>query len=254
MKKRIFSMIAAVCILLTTAGCQNGGSENSAVTSPSASTSGESTESPIQSETTSTNSEYSSEPTEFSEEPENSVQQIKVSDMFTAPERRIWFKISSYGPPLTYRDPIYTIYVFEDDNITGYSHGYLALEDFDSMTDDEIIATAEKEYPDKYNCSVSFSYVPDATGNKLETEMINVNPIDFDLDIFATKEKRERYDDLCISGSIDNSFIEPTTILSKKYFGIKFKTTNYLLISQYNFNSPIEIILNEAGDEGIERE
>ncbi len=150
MKKRIFSMIAAVCILLTTAGCQNDGSENSAVTSPNVNTSQESTESPIQSETTSTNSEYSSEPSEFSEEPENTVQQIKVSDMFTAPGRRIWYYVYhefSTGTPISYDDPVSAIYVVEDGKATQYDTNHYSLDDFDKMTDDEVIAYAEEESP-----------------------------------------------------------------------------------------------------------
>ena len=50
-------------------------------------------------------------------------------------------------------------------------------------------------------------------------------------------------------------FFEPTTILSKEYFGIELENHyKYVLATKYDPESPIEIILNEAGDEGIERE
>lgn len=253
MKKRIFSMIAAVCILLTTAGCQKGGSENSAVTSPSVSTSEESTESPIQSETTSTNSEYSSEPSEFFEEAENTVQQIKVSDMFTAPGRRIWYYVYhefSTGTPISYNDPVYAVYVVKDGKITAYDGAQRYLDDFDQMTDDEAIAYAEAEFPNKEEaCEISFSYVPDATGNNLKTEII---------DIFYYSESEffpgRKYPHSIFKDGI-RGFFEPTTILSKEYFGIELENdSKHVLATKYDPESPIEIILNEAGDEGIERE
>lgn len=242
-------MIAAVCILLTTAGCQNGGSENSAVTSPNVNTSQESTESPIQSETTSTNSEYSSEPSEFSEEPKNTVQQIKVSDMFTAPGRRIWFEVfhRSTNTSLSYDDPVYVIYVVENGKVTGYNGAQLYLEDFDQMTDDEIIAYVEEEFTNKQICEITFSYSPDATGNNLETESI-----EFDTDQYIDVSP---YPDLEYKTSID-TFLETTTILSKEYFGIKFGgiMSKSVLITKYDFASPTEIILNEAGDAGLIRD
>ena len=252
MKKRIFSMIAAVCILLTTAGCQKGGSENSAVTSPSVSTSEESTESPIQSETTSTNSEYSSEPSEFFEEAENTIQQIKVSDMFTAPGRRIWYYVYhefSTGTPISYNDPVSAIYVVEDGKATQYDTNHYSLGDFDKMTDDEVIAYAEEESPDKDVYEISFSYVPDATGNNLKTEII---------DIFYYSESEffpgRKYPHSIFKDGI-RGFFEPTTILSKEYFGIELENdSKHVLATKYDPESPIEIILNEAGDEGIERE
>lgn len=249
MKKRIFSMIAAVCILLTTAGCQNGGSENSAVTSPNVNTSQESTESPIQSETTSTNSEYSSEPSEFFEEAENTVQQIKVSDMFTAPGRRIWYYVYhefSTGTPISYNDPVYAVYVVKDGKITAYDGAQRYLDDFDQMTDDEAIAYAEAEFPNKEDaCEISFSYVPDATGNNLKTEII---------EIYKYSNSASKYPDSIFKDWF-SSFFEPTTILSKEYFGINLENRDkHVLATKYDPESPIEIILNEAGDEGIERE
>ena len=248
MKKRIFSMIAAVGILLTTAGCQNGGSENSAVTSPNVNTSQESTESPIQSETTSTNSEYSSEPSEFFEEAENTVQQIKVSDMFTAPGRRIWYYVYhefSTGTPISYNDPVYAVYVVEDGKVTRYDTNYCSLDDFDQMTDDEVIAYADKDFPDKDIGEVSFSYVPDATGNNLKTEII---------EIYKYSNSASKYPDRIFKDWF-SSFFEPTTILSKEYFGINLENRDkHVLATKYDPESPIEIILNEAGDEGIERE
>ena len=243
MKKRIFSIIAAACMLLMTAGCQSGGSESSIAGTPSQSVSDESTG-------VETSSEVSSQDIEnHSEEPENTVQQIKVSDMFTAPGRRIWFKVfhRSTNTSLSYDDPVSVIYVVENGKVTGYNGAQLSLEDFDQMTDDEIIAYAEEEFTNKQICEITFSYSPDATGNNLETESI-----EFDTDQYIDVSP---YPDLEYKTSID-TFLGTTTILSKEYFGIKFGglMSKSVLITKYDFSSPTEIILNEAGDEGLIRD
>ena len=233
MKKRIFSIIAAACMLLMTAGCQSGGSESSIAGTPSQSVSDE-------------NTGVETQP-EVSEEPENTVQQIKVSDMFTAPGRRIWFKVfhRSTNTSLSYDDSVSVIYVVENGKVTGYNGAQLSLEDFDQMTDDEIIAFAEEEFPNKDICEILFTYAPDATGNSLETEIMEVDTEKgIDTSPYPSLEFRD-----AIRG-----FFEPTTILSNQYFGIEFQYNHKnLLVTKYDSEFPIEIILNEAGDEGIER-
>lgn len=233
MKKRIFSIIAAACMLLMTAGCQSGGSESSTADTPSQSVSDE-------------NTGVETQP-EVSEEPENTVQQIKVSDMFTAPGRRIWFKVfhRSTNTSLSYDDSVSVIYVVENGKVTGYNGAQLSLEDFDQMTDDEIIAFAEEEFPNKDICEILFTYAPDATGNSLETEIMEVDTEKgIDTSPYPSLEFRD-----AIRG-----FFEPTTILSNQYFGIEFQYNHKnLLVTKYDSEFPIEIILNEAGDEGIER-
>lgn len=239
-------------MLLAAVGCQGQGYKNSAVNVPDSSLSQESTEPQIQSEAPSTNSEYPSEPSEFSEEPENTVQQIKVSDMFTAPGRRIWYYVYhefSTGTPISYNDPVSAIYVVEDGKATQYDTNHYSLDDFDQMTDDEVIAHAEEESPDKDVYEISFTYVPDATGNNLKTEII---------DIFYYSESEffpgRKYPHSIFKDGI-RGFFEPTTILSKEYFGIELENdSKHVLATKYDPESPIEIILNEAGDEGIERE
>lgn len=242
MKKRIFCIIMAACILLTAAGCQSSGSESSIADTPSQSVSNESTGVETSSEVSSQDSEN------HSEEPENTVQQIKVSDMFTAPGRRIWLSVYhgfNTGTPISYDDPVYAVYVVENGKVMGYNGAQLSLEDFDQMTDDEIIAFAEEEFPNKDICEILFTYAPDATGNSLETEIMEVDTEKgIDTSPYPSLEFRD-----AIRG-----FFEPTTILSNQYFGIEFQYNHEdLLVTKYDSESPIEIILNEAGDEGIER-
>lgn len=252
MKKRIFSIIAAACMLLMTAGCQSGGSESSIAGTPSQSVSDESTGVETSSQVSSQDSENRFEQSEASEEPENTVQQIKVSDLFTAPGRRIWYYVYhefSTGTPISYNDPVSTIYVVEDGKATRYDTKHCSLDDFDQMTDDEVIAYAEEESPDKNVYEISFSYVPDATGNNLKTEII---------DIFYYSESEffpgRKYPHSIFKDGI-RGFFEPTAILSKEYFGIELEDdSKHVLATKYDPESPIEIILNEAGDEGIELE
>ena len=285
MKKRIFSIIAAACMLLMTAGCQSGGSESSIAGTPSQSVSDESTSVETSSEVSSSNSESPSEQPEVSEESENTVQQIKVSDMFTAPGRRIWYKVyHQYNPgkPVSYNDYIEAAYVVEDGKVTGYDFAsvrnygeikydhpeFYNFEHLDSMTDDEIIETVENlsnpeflyevlnndpdfHYPlsyyedraEKQECSISFFYKPDSTGNHLKSEAIQIEP----------KQKSSiKFPDIPIQSGI-SQFVPLSTVLSKQYFGIEFDN-NYLLVTEYNYDRPTEIILNEAGDEGLIRD
>ena len=286
MKKRFFSIIAAACMLLMTAGCQSGGIESSIAGTPSQSVSDESTGVETSSEVSSSNSESPSEQPEVSEEPENTVQQIKVSDMFTAPGRRIWYKVyHQYNPgkPVNYNDHIMAVYVVEDGKIIGYDFQQVAhfdiyreydypefysFEHLDSMTDDEIIETVEDlsnpeflyevlnndpdfHYPlshyeedvEKQECSISFFYKPDSTGNNLKSEAIQIEP---------KQESSVLLPEIPIQSGI-SQFVPLSTVLSKQYFGIEFDN-NYLLVTEYNYDRPTEIILNEAGDEGLIRD
>lgn len=285
MKKRIFCIIAAACMLLTTAGCQSGGSESSIADTPSQSVSDESTGVETQPEGSSSNSESPSEEPEVSEEPENTVQQIKVSDMFTAPGRRIWYKVyHQYNPgkPVSYNDYIEAVYVAQDGKVTGYDFAYVknygeikydhpefySFEHLDSMTDDEIIETVENlsnpeflyevlnkdpdfHYPisyyedrvEKQECSISFFYKPDSTGNNLKSEAIQIEP---------KQESSVSLPAIPIQSGI-SQFVPLSTVLSKQYFGIEFDN-NYLLVTEYNYDRPTEIIFNEASDEGLIRD
>lgn len=248
MKRRIFYIIMAAFILLTTVGCQSVGS----AISPNISMPDISTESETQSESSFIDGESSSE------QSKNVLQQIKISELFTSPGKRIWYLIKSNpdsDAPIRYDDDVKAIYVVENGKITGYTNfksGYIYkdwnLDEFDQMSDDEIIAFIEEDISIKEMCNVFFEYSPDATGNSLETEYIG-----FKL-LYDNDDMNSKY----LAFKIDiNEIFGPDTIMSKKYFGIKFgnsgvnEKSNYILASKYDFDCPTEIIFNEIGDQGL---
>lgn len=290
MKKQLFCMATAMCVLMTTAGCQSDSQMESPSSTPVPQTSA--SESSMESSYVSSSLE-SSQPEET-----NGVQQIKVSDLFLGEGRRIWFQlyqIDSNGN-IKYDDSVERIYVIENGKIMGYDpfSSYLQIEKFDGMTDDEIIQWAEdqtdplslvEEYPDalsdyssfiditfddqlnyfdnrseKGECSISFHYFPDTTGNELKSEMVNIEPInpkEYDArDKFGpVKDMYGNPVTYLDAGGEIVDILEPSTVLSKQYFGLNFGSgTNYYpLITRYDFDSPTEIVLNEAGDEGLVR-
>lgn len=156
--------------------------------------------------------------------------EIKVSELFTTEEERIWYWILDDG--ISYDNRIEEILICKNGEVTFYETLQLQeprLEDFDGMENEEVIEYLENDlglYPNQG--SVEFHYTRDSTGNKMEQETLEFeggSRVFFDIE----------------------RMIEPTEVLSGYYFGLN--DGGMSLVTQYDFGRDVQIILNEIDDE-----
>lgn len=262
MKKFLLFTLTAAFFLMIVSGCANQ-KETSAQVS-------ELLEQLQSEESSSDNSDASSESiwesstdtnTESMENSESSrAVQVKVSDLFQSEEPRIWYLVSSpsnVSAGLSYDDTVDAVYVARNGKVDCYSggdSGINSLEYLDTLSDNdffpwlEMRALQEEEEQNRYAYNehflfpagifqdevVSFEYKPDKTGNQLESEIINLPHKTFGFEV--------------------EEILKPTTILSKEFIGF-YESGNieYYLITENDFDPPIQIVLNDAQDEVMEQ-
>lgn len=171
--------------------------------------------------------------TNYQKEPTN----VKVSELFTKDELRIWYRI--LDDTISYDGKVYEVFICKDGDITSYEwcntplDSCPRLEEFDGMEDKEIITYIEKTLKKSPNEeSIQFLYTRDDSGNKIATETLKF------------EHSSRKFFDI-------GRMLKPVTVLSNQFFGITTDEGGMSLITKYNFEKDTNIILNEIGDERV---